>query len=493
MNFLTKYRHLTWVILLVPIYVFLFVKLGAFHIRLWDEGWFVVHVYEMMERGSLLVPYYGGEAVFYGSKPPVQTWLQMIAIKLIGYNELAVRLPSAIAAGATVLLVFHWVRKYSTEVMAWLAALVMLTMDGFVEFHTARGAEADALLTFTLISQVYFFWEWLRSQEQKHLWGLAVMLALSFWVKNVAGFMMLPGFAVFMLLYDRQSLWRSIKQKEVYLIVGSGILAGLSYLLVREIAQPGHLAFILEKQAGRLVNDVGHDQPFDYYWNRFKDERLSLILPVVVIAQFFPFLRKGESARPFQFAAVLSLVYFLLISIARSKLEWYAMPLYPLFAIQVGYLIGSALIKTKPWQQAVLTILLLLYPLQVMLEKTQNNTIDEWSRLYEMEEQYLFDAYNQGKDVNNLNVVHDHFDGALLFYKYKFKEAGIHINLQNNIDLKVGERALVNSDKMKEAMHAVYELDTIDRLENALVFEVVAVKDTAVADELFENQIVPEM
>ena len=169
------------------------------------------------------------------------------------------------------------------------------------------------------------------------------------------------------------------------------------------------------------------------------------------------------------------------------------MPLYPLFAIQVGYLIGSALIKTKPWQQAVLTILLLLYPLQVMLEKTQNNTIDEWSRLYEMEEQYLFDAYNQGKDVNNLNVVHDHFDGALLFYKYKFKEAGIHINLQNNIDLKVGERALVNSDKMKEAMHAVYELDTIDRLENALVFEVVAVKDTAVADELFENQIVPEM
>ena len=43
MEFLSKYRHLSWVFLLIPIYVFLFVKLGAFHIRLWDEGWFVVH------------------------------------------------------------------------------------------------------------------------------------------------------------------------------------------------------------------------------------------------------------------------------------------------------------------------------------------------------------------------------------------------------------------------------------------------------------------
>ncbi|NQV52345.1 MAG: glycosyltransferase family 39 protein [Flavobacteriales bacterium] len=477
MEFLSKYRHLSWVFLLIPIYVFLFVKLGAFHIRLWDEGWFVVHAYEMLEKGSLLVPFYNGQEVFYGSKPPVQTWLQMIFIKTLGYNELAVRLPSAIAAGLTVLLIFHWVRKTSSEVMAWIAALVLLTMDGFVHFHSARGAEADALLTLTIIAQVYFFWEWLGSKRNKDLWALAAMIALSFWVKNVAGFMMLPGLLIYMLMYERDRLMEAVKQKETYIILGVGILGGLSYLLFREIAQPGHMAFLLEKQAGRLVNDVGHDQPFDYYYNRLKDERLRLYLPLVLLAHILPFLFKSESFRPARFAAVLSLSYFLLISIARSKLEWYVMPVYPLSAALVGFGLGSLLKEMPGWKQGLAVVVFIAFPMQVMFRKTQSNVIDYWSKYYEMEEQYLFDAYHQGKNLDGLNVVHDHFDGALLFYKYKFKEIGQHINLQNNVELEIGDRALVNSDKLKEQIATTFIVDTIDQLENAIVYQIKAKRD----------------
>ncbi|MEQ9187768.1 MAG: glycosyltransferase family 39 protein [Cryomorphaceae bacterium] len=493
MEFFSKYRHLSWVLLLVPIYAFLFVKLGAFHIRLWDEGWFVVHAYEMLERGSLLVPYYNGEAVFYGSKPPLQTWLQMVFIKAIGYNELAVRLPSAIAAGLTVLLIFHWVRKVSSESVAWMAALFMLTIDGFVHFHTARGGEADALLTLTIIAQVYFFWNWLTSKQKKALWGLAAMIAISFWVKNVAGFMMLPGFLMYLLLYDRRSLIDALKAKETYLIIGTGVLGGLSYLLVRELAQPGHMSFLIGRQAGRLVNDVGHDQPIDYYFNRLKDERLRMYLPFAMVAVFLPFFKKDPAAKPFQFASTLTLVYFLLISIARSKLEWYLMPIYPLIGVSLGYLVSLAITPLKAWQKAILIALLFAWPCHVMLRKTQENKIDMWSKYYEMEEQYLFNAYNEGRNIDGLNVVHDHFDGALLFYKYKFKIAGQHINLQNNLDLKVGELALVDSDKHKKEIDSLFVLDTLDQLENVYLFEIISKKTVLPKDSSvtpFETQVI---
>lgn len=488
MEFLNKYRHLSWVLLLIPIYAFMFLKLGAFHIRLWDEGWFVVHVYEMMERGSLLVPYYDGQPVFYGSKPPLQTWLQMIAIKLIGYNELAVRLPSAIAAGATVLIVFHWVRKNIDHITAWAASLTLLTIDGFIEHHTARGAEADALLTLVIFGQVYFFWEWISSKNRRQLYGLAIMIALSFWVKNVAGFMMLPGMLLFLVFYDRDNLSRSLKDKSVWLILFGGIIAGVSYLLFRELTQPGHLNFILEKQAGRLVNDVGHDEPFAYYFHRLKDERMATYLPLALMSLIFPFFSKLTHSRPAKYSVVLALTYFLVISIARSKLEWYLMPIYPLLAIAIGFLMTSLLGNMTFWKRAVLLAVFFALPLHTMFLKSQANKIGRWSKYYEMEEQYLFDAYESGRDISGLNVIHDHFDGALLFYKYKFREAGQHINLQNNTDLEVGEKALVNSDKIKSEIIERYIVDTLDQLENAMVFEIKGVRDTIQSDTVIQRR-----
>lgn len=78
-------------------------------------------------------------------------WAQIVFVKLFGYNELALRLPSAIAAALTILLVFVFLyRDYSTY-WAWAAVLILLTSQGFIGFHTARTAEADSLLTFFLL------------------------------------------------------------------------------------------------------------------------------------------------------------------------------------------------------------------------------------------------------------------------------------------------------------------------------------------------------
>jgi 4-amino-4-deoxy-L-arabinose transferase-like glycosyltransferase len=487
MQWWNTYRRWSWLFLIVPIYLFLFVKLGDFHIRLWDEGWFVVHAYEMLEKGSWLVPFYDGYEVHYGTKPPIQTWLQMIAISLWGYDELSVRLPSAMASAGIVLLVFFWARKNLNETAAWIAALTLLTMDGFVHFHAARGAEADALLTLSMMVQLWFFWEWIKYDRLRDLIGLGAFIAISFWVKSVAGYMLLPAFLIYTALYERDRLVVLMKQPKVYVVLITGISVGVSYMFIRELAQPGYIDFMMERQAGRIMVDVGHDEPWDYYFKQFWDERLTYFLPLALIGVVFPFIDGKERKQPALFIALSSLFYFALISAARSKLVWYALPLYPLLAILIAYWLSKLLQQASKIQQLLFLSLALSLPAWLMFEKTQRNRIDEWSRIYELEEQYLFEVYNQGRNMDGLNVIHDHFDGALLFYKYKFKERGQHINLQNNIDLKVGEWGMVNSDAQKKELAQAYELDTLDGMESVVVFRVTALK--APADSSQNGQI----
>ena len=59
---------------------------------------------QMTVTGDWVTPYFNGETRF--DKPPLIYWLMAIAYKLVGVNEWAVRLPSALAAIALMLFVF---------------------------------------------------------------------------------------------------------------------------------------------------------------------------------------------------------------------------------------------------------------------------------------------------------------------------------------------------------------------------------------------------
>ncbi|MEW5855908.1 MAG: glycosyltransferase family 39 protein, partial [Cyanobacteriota bacterium] len=65
---------------------------------------------QMTVTGDWITPYFNGETRF--DKPPLVYWLMAIAYKLIGVNEWAVRLPSAISAIAVTGLGFYTLRYY---------------------------------------------------------------------------------------------------------------------------------------------------------------------------------------------------------------------------------------------------------------------------------------------------------------------------------------------------------------------------------------------
>src|ERR1700709_785691 len=82
--------------------VALFTLLGSRGLNEPDEGRSAEIGREMAVTGQWLVPHLNGFEHF--QKPPLLYWATGLAIRLLGANEWAARLPSALAALATVML-----------------------------------------------------------------------------------------------------------------------------------------------------------------------------------------------------------------------------------------------------------------------------------------------------------------------------------------------------------------------------------------------------
>ena len=127
--------------------------LGGAHLWDVDEAIFSQTAREMLERNDAVVPYFNGQV--FAHKPPLLYWLMMGAYRLLGSNEFAARLPSALASVACVLLTCRLARLvFSPSVGLWAG----LILAGNISFALiARAATPDALLTLFSTLAVYAF------------------------------------------------------------------------------------------------------------------------------------------------------------------------------------------------------------------------------------------------------------------------------------------------------------------------------------------------
>src|SRR3954469_2587339 len=90
--------------------LFLVTALGSYPLQLWDESRVAVNALEMFLSGPTLVTTYGFAPDLWNTKPPLLVWLMTGSMTLFGPSEWAVRVPSAVAAAATlaVTMWFAW-------------------------------------------------------------------------------------------------------------------------------------------------------------------------------------------------------------------------------------------------------------------------------------------------------------------------------------------------------------------------------------------------
>jgi len=153
----------TCLFLLWLCYLAFFRNLGLYSLRQWDEGRNAVNAFEMLKNQNWLVTTYLGKPDLWNTKPPLLIWMQSLSFAVFGISELSFRLPSAISATLTVLIVYlfgsYGLRHRTIGV---LASLMLLSTMGFSDIHGGRSGDYDALLV--LWTTCGFFYQFLFHQ-----------------------------------------------------------------------------------------------------------------------------------------------------------------------------------------------------------------------------------------------------------------------------------------------------------------------------------------
>ena len=130
--------------------IVLFFSLGQRGLNEPDEGRYAEIAREMVTSGDWMVPHLNGIEHF--QKPPMIYWSTALSMIIFGTNEWAARLPSALAAWGTVVLVFLLTRRLWGSQRAHLTGTILMSMLGL--FVCARLLTPDMSMTFWIIAAI---------------------------------------------------------------------------------------------------------------------------------------------------------------------------------------------------------------------------------------------------------------------------------------------------------------------------------------------------
>jgi 4-amino-4-deoxy-L-arabinose transferase-like glycosyltransferase len=203
-----------------PILVFVCVLslcLGPLWLPLFDldEGAFAEATREMLASGNFAATWLDGEPRY--DKPILSYWLQAASVHLLGPEPFAFRLPSLLASGLWLLVLYRFAAQAFGRSTA--AAAVLITSQCLVFSLIAKAATADALLNLFITLAVTDVWRHgrcLRSGDAAGARALVrripVWLALGFLTKGPVAVVvpLMPGFLWYLGLGRIGAFFRSL-------------------------------------------------------------------------------------------------------------------------------------------------------------------------------------------------------------------------------------------------------------------------------------------
>ena len=128
-------------------------------------------------------------------KPPVDLWLQVISVKLLGFSSTTLKLPEAFAGTASVPLLYVLVRRMWSPAAGIAAAAAMAVLP--IEVITARSDTMDGVMMLTLVLALGAVVRASETGRTRWLLAAAAALGVAFDIKLLESLVALPGIALF--------------------------------------------------------------------------------------------------------------------------------------------------------------------------------------------------------------------------------------------------------------------------------------------------------
>jgi 4-amino-4-deoxy-L-arabinose transferase-like glycosyltransferase len=344
-----------------------FMHLGSVGLVDETEPLFAEASRQMLVRGDWITPFFNNETRF--DKPALIYWCQAIAYSILGVNEWAVRLPSAIAAMVVVGLGFYVLQWYQLQrdnftgvhsptrrwvTAAFGGAVMCLTPEMII---WGRTGVSDMLLTGCIASALFcFFLGYATSPEEnrkKTNWYMFfyIFVAGAILTKGPVG-IVLPGLIIVAFLFYVGKLREVIS--EMHLILGTLTILVLAlpwYILVTWRNGWSFInSFFLYHNIERFTSVVNrHSAPWYFYFLvvLLLFAPYSVYLPIAITR--LKFWRRNwwsSQTRSHQlplFAVFWFLGVFGFFTVSITKLPSYVLPLMPAAAILIALLWGELL------------------------------------------------------------------------------------------------------------------------------------------------------
>jgi len=127
-------------------------------------------------------------------KPPLDLWLQVFTVKLLGFSSVTLKLPAAVAATLAVALLYDLVRRLAGPVAGLASALALAVLP--VSVLTSRSDTMDSLMMALLVLAAWLVVA--AAQRGRRFWliAAAVVLGLDFNVKLFEALVAAPALVV---------------------------------------------------------------------------------------------------------------------------------------------------------------------------------------------------------------------------------------------------------------------------------------------------------
>jgi 4-amino-4-deoxy-L-arabinose transferase-like glycosyltransferase len=322
-----------------------------------DEPRFAEASREMRQSGDFLLPRLNGEYRF--DKPPLIYWCQVLAYDILGENDFAARLPSAIFAALTaVTTLIYSSRIFGPRIGLWSGILFATSLQVFIH---SRAAVADMPLVFFFLTATWADWERLRKPDSAlWRWTFYLSLGLGFLAKGPVA--LLPVFFAPIQSFLNHSPYRFRFRSAIQGVLVVLVVIGLwgvpalitthgEYLKIG-IGRHVFLRSLRPMESHGVAGIWGYILFLPYYL-------------VVTFFSFFPWClflpgctkRLSAHREPDEnYLLGPILIVFLVFTLIQTKLPHYVLPAYPMLAM-----LTARHAEQSRWARPILAMTLVVY------------------------------------------------------------------------------------------------------------------------------------